>query len=338
MVKKLIIGCMVSILILWWEPAFSLFIVQAKQRKSIIDVEKERKIENKKNFKSNKRHKKIDSKQREKKIDTYPFSLGFASAERIRFAIIEQAHIAYSTGLQKVGVAQGEADTITASVVSLIRKGYEVAEKLTQEFAVTLARKYELDKVVQKTVAQKQESIQLQEKIRELLEKKSNNEQSLGALASTLSISIAKIGLGTKSEEAIQQLLKKIKIPGVEYGVIASQVAAELWKGIANLKKDSYIGALKKYIKYYLGTSKESIGGWSFGQHLPTGKIYVRLDTACHSMSGHVHVAHRELVLKYTYPFREVSKQFGQIMAGDFELGEYVLNHMPRTFWVNIFG
>lgn len=310
------------------------FLVAYAKQKRVMRQMKKQVVQKSKRHKTNK--KKIY--RNKSNSESSSFSLTSCSVERLRRAIIEQAHCVFSKGLQTVGVSQWEADSITASVVDLVRKGYELSEQVTKELTEATTRKSTLDAITRKTAEQMHESEQLVDRIKELQEKKLNKEKSIKMIASSLSISIAKIGLGAHSEKAITQLLEQCKIPGLEYATITSEIAVQLWKGIQELQKESYVGSLKKYMKYYIGDTEKSVGGWFFGQDRVTGKIYVRLDTPCTTWDDYVHVIHRELVLKHAYPFREIGKQLGQVMAGEFELGDSHMKHVGRNRLVRILG
>ena len=269
--------------------------------------------------------------------DSDAFSLFSSATEKLKCVIAQQARIAFSKNLQAAGVSVSEADTITSSVIDLMRKGYEISQQLTQAIDTAVQRKQELDTIEHKTPEQQQEVLQLQKTIEQLQEKKNNKEKMMGTIASSLALSMGNIGIGSQSAAAIHGLLEQLQIPGLEYGVIASQIAAEIFKGVKKMQEDSYDGKLTEHMGYYYGTYIPSVGGWLFGQHLPSGKVYVRLDAPCHTMNGQVHVEHRELKLKQTYPFKDIREQIVQIMAQEFELGEYQANHLPRSLWSNFF-
>jgi len=279
-------------------------------------------------------------KQKKKISKTEPdtFSLFLSNTEKIKSVVAEQARISFSKNLQEVGVSASESDNITASIVDLIKKGNEISQQLTKEIDTAIDQKRGLDKIQQKNLAQQQETIRLQNLINELQEKKNNKEKMIGIIASGLTLSVSNIGIGTQSKVAVKGLLEQLKVPGVEYGIIASQVASEIFRGIKKMKEDNYNGNLKENMVYYSGTFVPSVGGWLFGQSLPTGKMYVRLDTPCDTLPGHVYVEHRELKLKNTYPFKDAKEQIGLIMAQEFGLGDYKCNLLPRSTWSNLFG
>ena len=243
---------------------------------------------------------------------------------------MEQAVLALKQMLQKIGIPQVEIDKIISSIIHLVRKGCELSEKLTQQLDACIARKQKLDNIVEKTTEQQQELVELQKKIEKLQRSKNSKETSLGILASSLSMSIARIGIGTQAEEAIQQLLKLFNLPDLQYGVIASQVVGKLLEAIVHLVKNNHDVVFKENMKYYIATYEKSEGGWLFGQH-STGKIYVRLDTP--NSYGSMDVVHRELWLKNAYPSKDVRIQLAQIIAGEFELGPYNRATMRYTFF-----
>lgn len=78
---------------------------------------------------------------------------------------------------------------------------------------------------------------------------------------------------------------------------------------------------------YYAATMVNSVGGWSFGQHLPSGKVYVRLDTPCENCGGK-NIEHCELKLKNIYPYKSIEQLMVQIMAGEFTLGKIQSEHL----------